>query len=165
MPPDEIWEKLINSQNWGALSLHPQQDTAIKETVPVPLFPLEQKLLLFGGTRLIFRYEPDLKILLKRGELFDEPAELVPGESGQCHLNVAQLWNEHKGEFSIVTGYALSEDNLWRQHSWLIRDKPAAGQYRLVETTARRVKYFGVLLTKSEANGFYKRSVGFPTNS
>ncbi len=141
VPSDEIWAKLTNSKDWGALSLHPQQDKAITETVPVPLFPLEQKLLLFGGTRMIFRYEPDLKLLLDRGEVFDEPAELVPGEPSQCHLNVARLWNEQKGEVSIVTGYALSEDDLWRQHSWLIREKLIARQGRLIETTVKRVKY------------------------
>jgi hypothetical protein len=164
VPSDEIWTKLTNSKDWGALSLHPQQDKAIKETVPVPLFPLEQKLLLFGGTRMIFRYEPDLKLLLNRGELFDEPAELVPGEPSQCHLNVARLWNEQKGEVSIVTGYALSEDNLWRQHSWLIHEKLTTGRYRLIETTVKRVKYFGVILTEIEAKGFYKRTLGFPAN-
>ena|SRR5579883_1421364 len=162
VPSDEVWAKLTDEQNWGALSLHPQQDKAIKETVPVPLFPLEQKLLLFGGTRMVFRYEPDLKLLLKRGELFDEPAEFVPGEASHCHLNVARLWREYKGDVSIGTGYALSEDDLWRQHSWLIREKPIAGQYRLIETTIRRVKYFGVILTEAEAKVFYKRITGFP---
>ena len=160
VPPDEVWVKLTDAQNWGALSLHPQQDQAIKETVPVPLFPLEQKLLTLGGTRMVYRYEPDLKLLLTRGEPFDEPSELIPGESGQCHLNVAQIWNEHKEEFVIVTGYTLSEDSLWRQHSWLMREQPTAKQYRLIETTIKRVKYFGVILTEAEARSFYKRSIG-----
>jgi hypothetical protein len=154
IPPDDVWMKLTDEQTWGTLSLHPQQNKAIKETVPVPLFPLEQKLLTLGGIRLIYRYEPDLQLLLARGEAFDETAELIAGESGQCHLNVAQIWNERSEEYSIVTGYALSEDGLWRQHSWLLREKPTAGQCRLIETTIERIKYFGVILTETEAKAF-----------
>jgi len=159
VPSDEVWMKLTGEQ-YAPLSPHPQQDKAIKETVPVPLFPLEQKLLTQGGTRMVYRDEPDLKLLLSRGEPFDEPAELVAGESGQCHLNVARFWNEQREELAIVTGYALSEDGLWRQHSWLIRKNSVPGQSRLIETTIRRVKYFGVRLTEAEAAIFYKRSIG-----
>jgi hypothetical protein len=152
--------RLTDKKDWGTLALHPQQEKAIRETVPVPLFPLEQKLLAHGGIHLAYRYEPDLKLLLKRGEPFDEPADLVPGEPGQCHPNTARLWNEHREVLAIVTGYALSEDGFWRQHSWLLREKPGTGQYRLIETTLRRVKYFGVILTEAEAEAFYKRTIG-----
>ncbi len=57
IPPDDLWEELTDRENWGPLSLHPQQNKAVKETVPVPLFPLEQQLLALGGTRMVCRYE------------------------------------------------------------------------------------------------------------
>ena len=155
VPSDELWMKLSETHSYGPLSPHPQQEKAIKETVPVPLFPLEQKLLTLGGQRMVYRHEPDLASLLSRGEAFDGPAELIPGESRQCHSNVAQLWHENKKTFAIVTGYALSKDGLWRQHSWLLRKKPEIGQYRVLETTIRREKYFGFVLTDSEAENFY----------
>jgi hypothetical protein len=154
VPSDALWMKLTDGQNWGALSFHPQQEKAIRETVPVPLFPLEQKLLAHGGIRLVYRDEPDLKLLLKRGEPFEECADLAPGESGQCHLNTARLWSEQRETLAIVTGYALSEDGFWRQHSWLLRQKPDPGESRLIETTMRRAKYFGVILTEAEAERF-----------
>jgi hypothetical protein len=154
IPSDELWMELTNRQNWGALSLHPQYEKAIQETVPIPLYPLEQKLLAHGGIRLIYRYEPDLKLLLKRGEHFEERADLVPGESGQCHFNTARLWSTQRETLTIMTGYALSEDGSWRQHSWLLRLKPDPGESRLIETTMRRIKYFGVILTKAEAERF-----------
>lgn len=91
IPPDPVWMRLTEQQSWGPLSLHPQQDKAIKETVPVPLFPLEQKLLTLGSTRMVYRDEPDLQLLLERGEPFSRPIELVSGESHQCHANVARL--------------------------------------------------------------------------
>jgi hypothetical protein len=159
VPSDNLWMELSNKAAWGPLSLHPQQDRAIKETVPVPLFPLEQKLLTYGGTRMIYRFEPDLKKLFRSGAVFDEPAELIAGEEHSCHANVACIWNQNKEELAIGTGYALSGDGLWRQHSWLVRKEPIAGQYRLLETTIKRLKYFGILLTKSEAQAFYEMNM------
>lgn len=154
VPSDERWTELTNGHNWGALSRHPQQEKAIQETVPVSLFPLEQKLLAYGGIRLVSRYEPDLQLLLERGELFEDQADIVPGGSRQCHFNAVRLWSAQREALAIVTGYALSEDGLWRQHSWLLRQKPDPGEARLIETTIRRVKYFGVLLTEAEAERF-----------
>jgi hypothetical protein len=138
VPSDELWMELTDQQNWGALSLHPQQETAIRETVPLTLFPLEQKLLAHGGIRLAYRYEPDLQLLLKRGEPFEERADLVPGESRQCHFNAVRLWSEQRETL------ALSEDGFWRQHSWLLRQKPHPGEARLIETTIKRVKYLAL---------------------
>lgn len=156
VPSDDLWMHLTDQQNWGPLSLHPQQDKAIKETVPVPLFPLEQKLLAVGGTRMIYRYEPDLKQLLTNAIVFDAQIELIRGELHNCHSNVAHYWNKNRERLAIVTGYALSEDGLWRQHSWLLRKNVIVEQCRLLETTIRREKYFGIILTDNEAEIFSK---------
>ena len=48
-----------------------------------------------------------------------------------------------------MTGYALSDDGLWRQHSWLIA-KPGR-RWTVIETTCRRLLYYGVVLTEEEA--------------
>ncbi|MBV9613952.1 MAG: hypothetical protein JO031_00680 [Ktedonobacteraceae bacterium] len=154
VPPDDVWVKLIDQQNWGPLSRHPQQDKAIKETVPVPLFPLEQKLLAVGGARMVYRYEPDLKRLLKSAVVFNEPVESIPGEAHNCHSNVARLWRENRDGLAIATGYALSADGLWRQHSWLIFFDMSGGESKILETTIKREKYFGIILTSREAEVF-----------
>ena len=159
IPSDELWMQLTNRQNWGALSFHPQQEKPIQETVPVPLVPLERKLLMYGGIRLVYRHEPDLQLLLERGELLEGCTELVAGESRQCHLNAARLWIKQRKELAIVIGYALSEDGLWRQHSWLIRHKPDPGEACLIETTLRRVKYFGVILNEAESERFSQNNM------
>lgn len=161
VPPDALWEKLTDEHHGGTLSHHPQQEQAIRETVPVPLVPLEQLLLTHGGTLLAYRHEPDLKILLQRGEVFAEPAELVPGEPDRCHPNVARFWSEHRDACAIVTGYALSEEGWWRQHSWLLRRQVAPGVARFVEATISRLKYFGVILTKAEAEHFVQVNLSY----
>jgi hypothetical protein len=59
------------------------------------------------------------------------------GKQGDCHNNVGQLFQKGTvGQWII--GFALSEDGLWRHHSWGMKD----GQ--LVETTEVQLIYLGV---------------------
>ncbi|GHP00741.1 hypothetical protein KSF_107880 [Reticulibacter mediterranei] len=153
LPPDEQWEASTGDLQ-GLLAPYPQRSKAIKNSVPMVLLALEQKLLAHGGTRMVYVNEPDLAQLLERGEVFEGRAKLVRGEPGHCHSNAARLWNEQRAELSIATGYALSEDGLWRQHSWLVRTQPKGSQRQLIETTIRRIKYYGFLLTEEEAEAF-----------
>jgi hypothetical protein len=71
---------------------------------------------------------------------------LLPGEPGDCHRNVATCWIDGTFE-SIGTGYALSDDQLWRQHSWGLT---SGGE--LVETTDPRRAYVGVTLPTGAAS-------------
>jgi hypothetical protein len=66
-----------------------------------------------------------------------------------CHQNVASVWKKRRfGIVAIATGYALTQDGLWRQHSWgILRDG-------VLETTVVRVKYFGILLQGAAADRF-----------
>ncbi|BEL03928.1 hypothetical protein Q0Z83_021190 [Actinoplanes sichuanensis] len=101
-----------------------------------------RKLLTFGGALVVPPGSPesDLDALLADGSAVDARVEFVAGEPGECHHNVAALWIDG-AIASIGTGYALSGDGLWRQHSWgLTRDGV------LVETTDDRVGYVGITL-------------------
>lgn len=70
-------------------------------------------------------------------------------KSSMCHQNIAAIWKFQRPSIaSIATGYALSEDGLWRQHSWGIL------QEGLLETTKERRRYFGILLNSSAADHF-----------
>ena len=48
-----------------------------------------------------------------------------------------------------MTGYALSDDGLWRSHSWVVTDEV------LYETTVARELYFGIELEEEEALWFW----------
>ena len=61
------------------------------------------------------------------------------GERNRCHDNAQKLYQEHPNRYRLAYGYALSEDGLWRQHSWLIRKSDNA----IMETTEKRLRYFG----------------------
>jgi hypothetical protein len=102
-----------------------------------------------GREVVLVWHEPHVGQLLSRGRDFNaaDPDTCILGES-MCHSNAALLWRLSLGEVGIVTGYALSGDGLWRQHSWGLRGE------RVVETTRPRVRYFGFKLTGEEAEKF-----------
>ncbi len=87
---------------------------------------------------------------------------LAPGEPCHCHANVSFLWEESVDfpqedpvhACAIATGYALSVDGLWRQHSWGI----ARRDRRPIETTVERVLYFGYELDAEEAKEFHENN-------
>src|SRR5439155_23927359 len=64
-------------------------------------------------------------------------------QDNQCHVNSVKLWLSEEGRYTIATGYGLS-DNIWLRHTWLLQRHDRGG---LVETTVKRVKYFGITLT------------------
>lgn len=115
-----------------------------------PLQLLEAKLLPLGGERVVWLgFDEDLDKILERGRVFaGEGATVEQGAPSQCHSNVARLWDEDSN--AICTGYALSDDGLWRQHSWLL-----ASDGTIVETTEPRTLYFGFVLEGDEASDFF----------
>jgi hypothetical protein len=112
---------------------------------------LKALLLRLGGEFLVAPQKPDqdVPMLLEQGFLTSGPTTLKVMKSSSCHQNVASVWTKRKfGIVGIATGYALSHDGLWRQHSWgILRDG-------VLETTKARLKYFGIVLQGERADFF-----------
>jgi len=141
-PMEDAWRRWLARQAGRAITRQPR------------LAALWRRLLDLGGAAACFAdTEPDLESLLARGRVFAGPARLQPGGPGACHENTAQLWQGHPATLQIVTGYALSADGCWRQHSWLLDSSGRPPP--LVETTAPRLLYFGRVLTAAEARQFW----------
>ena len=112
---------------------------------------LFDKLLSIGGKQVVATWEEDLSKIMSRGELLDgDDAMSVGGEPSQCHSNIACIWRNDPDDIIIFTGWALSDDDLWRQHSWAL-DKLTGD---ILETTEPREKYFGFALETGEAIEF-----------
>ena len=114
---------------------------------------LEIILLNKGGERVVNREEIDLVKLVRSGKFY-EPKELDeyilhPLRACQCHYNACAYYDtfiktssNSEEEINISTGWALSDDGLWRQHSWIYF--PIKNS--ILETTVERVMYYGILL-------------------
>lgn len=119
------------------------------------MFALRDKILAFGGHEVCMPLvEDDYFAIMKRGQFFyGDHAHLKKGLPSHCHCNAAQFWAANKGRCQICTGYALSEDGIWRQHSWVVQ--PLTRSWRIWETTVKRVAYFGVIFDDAECERFY----------
>jgi hypothetical protein len=118
---------------------------------------LRELLLHLGGEFLVAPPMPDhdVPMLLERGFLMPGPIVLNVMESSSCHRNVASVWTRREfGIVGIATGYALSDDGLWRQHTWgVLRNG-------VLETTKERLKYFGLLFQGKRATFFAESNSG-----
>lgn len=103
-----------------------------------------------GGVEVVPPPEGEalLVLLCEEGAAHDHAVVEVPGEVSDCHRNSARLWLECMAT-AIGSGYALSRDGLWREHSWAWRNDGA-----LLETTEARLKYFGVRFESDRADRF-----------
>lgn len=117
--------------------------------------PLKEKLLAIGGWSVcVPRIEEDLDAILTRGRRFPGRSRSILGTPSQCHENTALLYEKFP-DGKIVTGYALTRDGMWRQHSWLWLDNC------VIETTVKRISYFGFILNKAESEMFFRRNTLF----
>jgi hypothetical protein len=115
---------------------------------------LSRKLLRIGGRALVVPWgdEPHLADLVERGgSMTTRFAVQFPGAPRECHWNVIRLCEASAGTVHVGTGYALTSDGLWQQHSWGVNAK------QIVETTELREAYFGIVLTPREAKSFAKK--------
>lgn len=115
---------------------------------------LKDKLLSFcGNAACIIEPEEDFQNIMNYGQFwFGKSAKMKKGARSQCHRNSCELWKNNRHLIRICTGYALSEDGIWRVHSWLIRPMPASNQ--IIETTVKRVAYFGFVMDDTVAEEF-----------
>jgi hypothetical protein len=114
---------------------------------------LRDKLIAIAGDAVVLpMIEDDIDILLQRGDIIPQnyKPKMMEGAPCQCHSNVARLYEANPDRMVVCTGYGLSDDDLWRPHSWGW-DKRSR---RIVETTESREIYWGVKLAPNEAEVF-----------
>jgi hypothetical protein len=118
---------------------------------------LKPLLLKLGGAYVVApqRPDPDLPLLIEFGFVTSGPVLVKSMDHQACHRNVAEIWKARKhGVVAIGSGYALSSDDLWWEHSWgILREG-------ILETTTKRLKYFGLVLQGAKADSFAKMNLG-----
>jgi hypothetical protein len=131
---------------------------------------LRSALLAIGGLEVVLpRYDEfsesqrsrqhyDTQQIIARGRTWiGNDLALATMQDSNCHVNVATL--RARGRGTIATGFALSEDGLWREHSWLIQ-RPESDPGIILETTVGRLLYHGYALTVREQRRFVWSELG-----
>ena len=121
--------------------------------------PLAKRLLSFGGEGVCIPViEEDEKAILERGQLFSIRGLIMKrGRPNGCHANSSGLWLARHRLLVLCTGYSLSDDGCWRQHSWCVMPRQRA--CNVIETTTRRILYYGFAMTPEEADDFYDHNL------
>ena len=121
-----------------------------RKQLPEHLKKVEKMLLRLGGSFAIVRHnEQDYQALVECGEVIDGTKAISErGEPNECHLNAARAFATDPAGVDIWTGYALSKDGIWRQHSWYSKNGVVH------ETTQPRVAYCGIIMKDASAASF-----------
>ena len=138
--------KTLNDPEWADWAIIKTEKNI--KTMP-ELKPLQDKLLSLGGDWVALEPECVLDALLNKGQLIKGRILFKRMASHNCHGNCAQLWEKNSKIYKIATGWALSADGIWRQHTWLLKGK------LIIETTEPRTLYYGIVLGDEEANNFW----------
>ena len=122
---------------------------------------LKNRLLNIGGEAVVFFDEDiDKDKIITRGESFIHPQiKIMRGAISHCHSNSSEIWSKKQKSRNLYTGYALSIDGIWRQHSWVMEG------LILIETTIAREAYYGFRMERYEAEFFCmsNSAVRYPT--
>ena len=117
---------------------------------------LRRLLLGTGGIELVAppKPDPDVPLLIGAGFVMAGPVQCEAMGQSACHENVSRVWKAKRQDLTgIGTGYALSGDGFWRQHSWVVRREG------ILETTRERAMYFGILLQGPDADSFADHNI------
>lgn len=147
------WKETISHQWWGTCAT-PNPKNEKEAAAMKKMFLLRDRLLSFGGEEVCLPLvDPDYDAVMERGQFFyGKNIRMRKGRACQCHRNAAYLWKDSNKSMQICTGYALSSDGMWRQHTWLMQ--PLERRWQIIETTVRRLAYFGAILTNQESERF-----------
>lgn len=117
---------------------------------------LRAKLLEYGGhdVEKTTRGRLMSRRLLAHGEWWNGSSRFrLLKRDGDVHWNAATLHHTHMHHAHWIYGYALTADDVWREHSWLVRVRERATRYTLVETTSSlRRAYYGMIMQERGAS-------------
>lgn len=100
----------------------------------------------------MFNSKEEIDNILDKGILYDNNEIIViKMQRSKCHDNVEDFCDniENFGmslndSFKIINGFGLSNDGLWRFHSWILKN----GEI-IIETTEPRLLYYGCIIERN----------------
>ena len=134
--------------------INDQKKWATFHNVPVSLRPdlrtLKRRLCRIAGSRFQINWVVNqaldkafVKWLQTIGTFFPgKPFVMRKGEPCLCHDNSERLTTKKPARYLRYKGLALSDDGIWRIHSWVM------GPEGMIETTEQRELYFAIPIPK-----------------
>lgn len=151
-PMDSSWKDAIKDRWWST-------EYTGNTTGHEKMLRLRDRLLSINGESVCLPdIEEDYDNIMTYGQIWigQKKIQMMRGTPCQCHRNACELYlanrNFKDGILRIATGYALSKDSMWRQHSWLVLRK--ARSYKIIETTEKRELYFGFCMNDEMTENF-----------
>lgn len=144
--PDRRRQDFMRNKGWSKRK--PFHDSRLEE--------LKQRMLRVDGWAACLpspECEPHIEILLNRSQAFGGTDFMYAGQTSRCHTNSAVL-ALMVDELQMATGFAMSQDGVWRQHSWCCLEY-GDNKFHILETTCPRERYYGVVLTYDEHIKFH----------
>ena len=121
----------------------------------VGLHDLTAKLSGCAGWAVVATNLTTLPYMITEGFLLDgEDAVMETGAPSACHDNASRLTRLNPDKMVLMTGYALSDDGMWRGHSYCLRSEDD-GSFTIVETTVPRLAYFGHIVRHYQTPGAF----------
>lgn len=153
-PMRHDWKKHLDSKWWGT-GFKGEIDEACKLMIP-----LRDRLLSFGGEEACFVYaNSDVEELMKRGQLwYGDRVVKMRGEPERCRESSIRFWYQNRkvdngNGIRYASGYALSDDGMWRQHFWCIQVNEKGN--KILEVAEKRKLYFGILFNDVDCMRIY----------
>lgn len=154
---DSEWKERLKSQWWATNYAGDIKRLMVEIPDYLKILQLRDRLLKIGGEEVCMPFgEEDIDNILKYGQLWTHTPRLIEGNPSQCHNNSCYLWNRNRKDTLIATGYGLSEDGMWRQHSWVIHMKLNGN--KIIETTVPRIAYYGYVMNDKMCQEFYNNN-------
>ena len=154
-PMDRGWLDRCRANGWTIRKPLPERTTADFDFPIKKYEELKQRLLEVAGQAVCLHIEDDLLDILRRGSFIrGYHAIMMRGDDCRCHANSAACWDTNRGLIKIATGYALSRDGMWRQHTWCVKWNGAIDAWQVIETTERRLLYYGFVMNRHECEMF-----------
>jgi hypothetical protein len=121
----------------------------------VGLHDLTAKLSKCAGWAMVATNITTLPYMITEGFLLDgEDAVMEIGAPSACHDNASRLTRLNSEKMVLMTGYALSDDGMWRSHSWCLSSEDD-GSFTIIETTVPRLAYFGHIVRRNQTPGAF----------
>jgi hypothetical protein len=106
-----------------------------------------------GWAAVIPNIEPDLEKILEEGRRFPGKSKTIRGEPSTATRTVRRAGMKTGNFARYAQDTLFPKDGMWRQHSWVYTNDGV-----VVETTEKRVQYFGFIMTEEECEIFWERN-------